>query len=384
MKIETKITLIGFFTMFIVGVSDLIVVGILSPMSEVFQVTPALMGQLVTIYAIAFAILGPILTKYTSTFPDKKTLIFSLLLFIGTIFATIWTTSFTILCILRIFLAGSASLVTVKLLTIGAKSCSPTQKAKVVANIYVGFSAANVLGIPLSTLLASHFSWSISFVFIGIIASVCLVLIVIFIPFNAKETSIIHQGEYKVMSRKSIVLMLIFLFLMMTSNSILFTYIEPFILNYHSLTTLSIALFLSGLSGVIGSKLGSILAEKFGYIKSGRMIIAFYSFALIGLFIWANHILVLLGCITIWNLFHWGTNPTVQYALLQFIEGDPSQLFSYNIAVLNLGIGVGSLLGGVLFAQDMTLKLSLITAFFISLIALSLLSQLKTLKLVHK
>lgn len=44
MNIEGKITLIGFLTMFVVGVSDLIVVGIISPMSEVFNVQKSLIG----------------------------------------------------------------------------------------------------------------------------------------------------------------------------------------------------------------------------------------------------------------------------------------------------------------------------------------------------
>ena len=41
-----------------------------------------------------------------------------------------------------------------------------------------------------------------------------------------------------------------------------------------------------------------------------------------------------------------GTNPTVQYALLKFLRGDPSQILSYDISVLNLGIGLGSFIGG--------------------------------------
>ena len=82
MNIEGKITSIGFLTMFVVGVSDLIVIGIISPMSEVFNVQKSLIGQLVTIYTVSFAILSPILTKITARFNDKKTLIVSLFLFV--------------------------------------------------------------------------------------------------------------------------------------------------------------------------------------------------------------------------------------------------------------------------------------------------------------
>ena len=76
--------------MFVVGVSDLIVVGIISPMSEAFNVQPSLIGQLVTIYAVSFAILSPILTKVTARFQDKKTLLVSLFLFVIVNFLSIF------------------------------------------------------------------------------------------------------------------------------------------------------------------------------------------------------------------------------------------------------------------------------------------------------
>lgn len=369
MNIEGKITLIGFLTMFVVGVSDLIVVGIISPMSEVFNVQKSLIGQLVTIYAVSFAILSPILTKITARFNDKKTLIVSLFLFVIINFLTIFIHSFIFLCLLRILLAAFASLVTVKLMAIGAKIVSPEKKAKVVANIYVGFSAANILGVPLGTLLAAHFSWKVPFYMIGVIAIVCLLLIAIFIPAikQTPEEGVI-QGSYMIITKKGLIIIFTFLLLMMISNSMLFTYLEPIIRNGgHSLTIVSISLFVAGVAGVIGSKLGNLLAERFGYYVAGSIIVFVYIISLLLLLFFSGSIVLVVLSIMLWNLFHWGTNPTVQYALLQFIEGDPSQVFSYNISLLNLGIGIGSFIGGILVMKDPSFALSILTAIGIAL-----------------
>lgn len=72
----------------------MIVVGIITPMLDAFNVQPAMIGQLVTIYAVSFAILSPILTKLTARFHDKKTLIISLSLFIIINFLIIFCPSF--------------------------------------------------------------------------------------------------------------------------------------------------------------------------------------------------------------------------------------------------------------------------------------------------
>ncbi|WP_146552738.1 MFS transporter [Rummeliibacillus sp. SL167] len=379
MSIEGKITLIGFLTMFVVGVSDLIVVGIISPMSEAFNVQTSLIGQLVTIYAVSFAVLSPILTKITSRFHDKKTLLISLFIFIIINFLVVFVNSFLLLCILRILLAACASLVTVKLMAIGAKLVAPEKKAKVVSNIYVGFSAANILGVPLGTLLAAHFFWTIPFYLIGLMAIFCLLLIFFFIPSvkpELKENA--KQGEYKILDKKGIIIILTFLWLMMVSNSMLFTYLEPIIRDGgHSLTTVSLALFIAGVAGVVGSKLGNLLSEKFGYYMAGSIIVFVYIISLFMLLFYTENIIVVLLGVLLWNLFHWGTNPTVQYALLQFIKGDPSQIFSYNISLLNLGIGIGSFIGGALVLKDPHFILSIVVAIGIAIVSFLILSAIR-------
>lgn len=383
MSISSKITLIGFLTMFIVGVSDLIIVGMLTPMAKDIGVDSSLIGQLVTIYAISFALLSPILIRLTRKWNDKNTLIYSLLLFAILAFLTTITKSFLILCIIRIILAGSASLITVKLMAIGAKLVETAKKAKVVANIYVGFSAANILGIPIGTMLASAYSWKIPFYLIGVITFICLGLIICLVP-KPQGISINSQDNstYEINNKKGTILILVFLLIMMTSNSILFTYIEPLVKSGgHSLIIVSIALFLSGIAGVLGSKLGNTLSELWGYKTAGKVIIIMYLLSLTLLLFFTSNVVLVLLSIFIWNLFHWGTNPTVQFALLQFLEGDPSQILSYNISILNLGIGLGSLVGGALFSYNSSFDLSILVAILLALISYVILVYAKEVKI---
>jgi len=372
---EIRIMIIGFLSMFVVGVSDLIVVGLISPMSSHFHAKEALIGQLVTLYAIAFAVLGPILTKATNHFRDKSVLCTSFVIFMLCNFVTTLISSFVLVCIIRILLAGSASLITVKLLALGSKLVAERNKARVVANIYVGFSAANVLGIPIGTMLGNYVDWKIPFYLISLISLISMGLMQFYIsePSEKQQMQPTNGKSYVILDKKVIILTLSILVLMMISNSVLFTYMEPIMkTNGMSVRDVGIALFLAGIFGILGSKLGNILSEKWGYRLSFIVICITYISSIITLMAELNNLLVVFISISVWNLFHWGTNPTVQYALLNSIKGDPSQIFSYNISLLNLGIGIGSLMGGVLFSIDQSFYSSFVFSILLGFFSLLL------------
>lgn len=66
-------------SIFIVGMVEMMVAGIMNLMSNDLHVSEAMVGQLVTLYAITFAIAGPILVKLTNRFSPRPVLLLSLI-----------------------------------------------------------------------------------------------------------------------------------------------------------------------------------------------------------------------------------------------------------------------------------------------------------------
>lgn len=58
-------------SIFIVGMVEMMVAGIMNLMSQDLHVSEAVVGQLVTMYALTFAICGPILVKLTNRFSSQ-------------------------------------------------------------------------------------------------------------------------------------------------------------------------------------------------------------------------------------------------------------------------------------------------------------------------
>ena len=66
-------------SIFIVGMVEMMVAGIMNLMSSDLHVSEAIIGQLVTLYAITFAVAGPILVKLTNRFSPcyRRTYLYS-------------------------------------------------------------------------------------------------------------------------------------------------------------------------------------------------------------------------------------------------------------------------------------------------------------------
>ena len=60
----------------------MMVAGIMNLMSQDLHVSEAVVGQLVTLYALTFAICGPLLVKLTHRFSSRSVLLWTLIVFI--------------------------------------------------------------------------------------------------------------------------------------------------------------------------------------------------------------------------------------------------------------------------------------------------------------
>lgn len=112
-------------SVFIVGMVEMMVAGIMNLMSADLHVSEAVVGQLVTLYALTFAICGPILVKLTHRFSARSVLLWTLLIFIIGNAMIALAPNFTILVIGRILSSAAASLIIVKVLALTAMLTLP-------------------------------------------------------------------------------------------------------------------------------------------------------------------------------------------------------------------------------------------------------------------
>lgn len=373
-------------SVFIVGMVEMMVAGIMNLMSDDLGVSEPIIGQLVTLYALTFAICGPILVKLTNRFPARSVLLWTLVAFIVGNGIIAIAPNFTILVIGRILSSAAASLIIVKVLTLTAMLTVPKNRGKMIGVVYTGFSGANVFGVPIGTMIGDWIGWRFTFVFIIVISLLAGLLMLKYLPttgeLNDANRMFNHvtednQSSSRILRPAEIVKYLAITLLILIANSVTFVYINPLILeNGHSMGYVSLALLVNGVAGVVGTSLGGVLADK---LTSKRwLIIAFSVFTVMMLIvnlILSTTVLLLIG-LFIWNIVQWSTNPAIQSGIIEHVEGDTSQVMSWNMSCLNAGIGFGGIIGGLVVSNISVEAVTLVSA-FIGLLGLIVVLTLK-------
>ncbi|MCI2888658.1 MFS transporter, DHA1 family, purine base/nucleoside efflux pump [Staphylococcus hominis] len=359
-------------SVFIVGMVEMMVAGIMNLMSGDLGVSEAIIGQLVTLYALTFAICGPILVKLTNRFAVRPVLLLTLVAFIIGNAMIAMAPNFIILVIGRILSSAAASLIIVKVLALTAMLTIPKNRGKMIGVVYTGFSGANVFGVPIGTMIGDAIGWRFTFLFIIIVSVIAGVLMMVYLPSTSELNQVQRQlgstsnkqlNTSKILRPVEVVKYLAITFLILVANSVTFVYINPLILNHgHQMGFVSLALLVNGIAGVIGTSLGGILADKLS--SKHWLIIAFSIFIVMMLImnLILHTVTLLLIGLFIWNIVQWSTNPAIQSGIIEHVEGDTSQVMSWNMSSLNAGIGFGGIIGGLVVSNISVQAVTIVSA----------------------
>lgn len=354
---------------FLLGMMELIISGILELMSDDLGISVAVTGQLITVYAVSFAIFGPILVKLTEKYKPKPVILISLVVFIfgNVIFGL--SETFLMLALGRVVTAMAAAIFIVKILDMTVVLSEPSIRGKMIALVYMGFSAANVFGIPIGTLVGTMFGWRIIFllvILLSILVGIGLILLVPDKESQDKEST----TKTHIKNMRNVILYIGVTMSVLIGNYIVLGYISPLMTsNGFTIENVSIALFIAGAGGMLGTVLGGNLVDRFGSRRTIIVMLILFSLTMLAMpLLYSTPILFYIN-LFVWSLFQWSTSPAVQSGLVDNVEGSAASVFSWNMSGLNLGIGIGAVIGGI-FISSFDISYAPWLSFFIVLIGL--------------
>lgn len=369
-----------------VGLVELIVGGILPVIAGDLQVSIGTAGQLITVYALVYAIAGPVLLSITAKIERKKLYLLALaVFFLGNVF-TYFSPTYALIMAARIVTATSAALVIVLSLTITAKIVEPAHRAKALGVIVMGISSSLVLGVPIGILLTDAFSWRIVFLGIAVLSLLCMILIYKFLDRIPTEAVQPLAAQIKSLANPKIVVAHLAMMFMLAGHYTFYAYFTPFLeIKLHlNPTWVSFSYFLFGLAAVSGGAIGGILADKIGSKKSILLVVILFAVMLFVLPYSTFSLIVFLGMMIIWGALSWALSPPMQNYL---IETDPASSDihqSLNNSAVQIGIALGSGIGGAVFAHSGSVDhmasvgaLVVVIAFICAVVSLALPAPLK-------
>ncbi|REH74361.1 chloramphenicol resistance protein [Staphylococcus felis] len=373
-------TITFMLSIFIVGMVELVVAGIMNLMSADLNVSEAWIGQLVTIYAFTFALTGPILVKLTSRYSPKVVLLSAIVFFVVGNLLIALSPNFVILIIGRIISSAAAALIVVKILAVTVVLSRPEHRGKMLGIVYTGFSGSNVFGVPIGTLIGDWLGWRFTFGMIIAVGVLAGILLAVYLP---KQLTTHHEEpvtstKQPLHHKREIFKLLSITFIVLTANSAAYIYINPLILSGdHTIQFVSLALLVIGIAGMLGTSMGGYLTDRLSPKKWLLISVScFIAIMLILNQLWSTSIWLLLF-LFIWHIIQWSTNPAIQSGLIDQAQGDHSHVMSWNMSALNAGIGFGALLGGIIVSH-ISLFATLYIASLLGVMALVIVISLKS------
>ena len=338
---------------FAIGTTEFVLVGLIPTISEQLAISVPSAGLLVSIYALGVAIGAPVLTALTGKLARKKLLIALMVLFtLGNLLAWL-SPNYQTLVIARL-LTGLAHGVFFSIGSTIAASLVPKEKAaSAIAIMFGGLTVALVTGVPLGTFIGQQFGWRETFLVVSAISVIALISSIILIPKDIPTRAVAGiKEQLQVLTHPRLLLIYLITALGYGGVFTAFTFLAPMMQNLAGFSASSVSWILLGygVAVAIGNIWGGKLADKKGAVSALTFIFSALALLLLLLQFTVHTSVPALLTVLVMGVFAFGNVPGLQVYVMQKAElYTPNAVdvaSGLNIAAFNIGIAVGSVIGG--------------------------------------
>ncbi|HWX48452.1 MAG TPA: MFS transporter [Roseomonas sp.] len=155
---------------FAVGTDAFVVAAFLPAMAQGLAVTPAAAGQSVTAFALAYALLAPVIATATASLPRRALMIGALVSLGMANLGSAVAPTLGVLIATRIAAAAAAAAYTPNAGAVAAALVRPDLRARALAVVIGGLTIATALGVPLGRVASAALSWRAALGLVGAIS----------------------------------------------------------------------------------------------------------------------------------------------------------------------------------------------------------------------
>ena len=338
---------------FAIGTTEFVIVGLIPTIAQQLGVSVPSAGLLVSIYAIGVAIGAPVLTALTGRVPRKALLIGLMVLFtLGNLMA--WQSPNYNTLVMARLLTGLAHGVFFSIGATIATSLVPKEKAaSAIALMFGGLTVALVTGVPLGTFIGQHFGWRETFLAVSMIGVIAIIASAMLVPNNIKNKPAARiADQLKVLMNPRLLLIYAVTALGYGGVFTTFTYLAPMMQEQAGFSAgmVSWILLAYGISVAIGNIWGGKLADRHGAVKALTIIFTALALILLVFQFTSGFGIPALITVMVMGIFAFANVPGLQvYVVQKAEEVTPNAVdvaSGLNIAAFNIGIALGSVIGG--------------------------------------
>jgi predicted MFS family arabinose efflux permease len=353
----------------VTGCSVLAPAGMLPELSQGLDVSIRTAGLLITFGAVVLCIGSPLTAWLTSRIERRTLLTATLAVLALTNVASAFAPDYASLLVIRLVMLAIGALYTPQAAGTGALIVPMEKRGSTIAYIFLGWSLAAAVGLPLITFMASRYGWRAVYGGIGAIGCLSFLLLMWRLPGGLIGAPVDLKTWADLGRNRMIVRLLSITTLQMSGQFVVFTFMGPLLAKLTNAGPDAIGLVFAfyGVCGFIGIAIATRIVDSWGAYKTS---VTFTTLVLAGITGWAVTAgsYPLMACsVALWGLGFASTNSMQQVRLVTAAPALASASVSLNTSMLYVGQAVGSAIGGLLYARELFYGSGFIAVGFVAL-----------------
>ena len=337
------LALAGFITI----VTEALPAGLLPQISAGMNISGALAGQFVTLYAVGSLVAAIPLITATQGMRRRPLLLLALAGFVVANTVTAFSGNYVITMAAR-FLAGvSAGLVWALLAGYAARMVPDEKKGRAIAIAMVGTPLALSLGVPAGTLLGSLIGWRMCFGIMSVMAVGLMVWVRIRVPDFAGLAAGKRLPLRQILTLAGVRPVLFVVLTFVLAHNIFYTYIAPFLASVNMAERTDLILLVFGVASLLGIWIIGVFVDRYLRLLTLISTVLFALSAFV-LGVMNDMPAAVYMAVAVWGLSFGGAATLFQTAIARNAGGAADVAQSMLVTAWNLAIAGGGIVGGIL------------------------------------
>lgn len=359
---------------FMLGMSEFIVVGILPDIAADLKISEVTVGNLVSLFAFVYAPVTPLGSALSARFPRFATHLTLIGIFLAGNILCAFAPNYAVLVVARIMIALVSGTLVAVAMTYAPDVTTDRFRTKFIAWVFSGFSIASVVGVPVGTWVANTFGWRWAFHMINVLTIMLIVGMVVALPRNSHIVKIGFLPQFRLFFDRRIQLGVLDVVCGAAASYVFYTYLTPIMRDEVHVPEqyLSVGLVIFGAACLWSNLYGGKLADRGRGVEPLTHIRPIYcAHAVLMSSLVVAHWVPVYGALllVVLGMFMYLQNSASQVLYMdvasQSHPGSLNLAASLNSMSFNIGIALGSAVGGLINGHSGLMWLGPVGALFL-------------------
>jgi predicted MFS family arabinose efflux permease len=340
------------FGNFVIGTGVMVVPGTLNDIGSSMAVSVAVAGQLITAAAVMMCLGAPLFATLVAGWDRRRLLAFSMLWYAVFLGLSALAQDFGALIVLRVLAVVSPAIFTPQAAACIGLLVTPAQRGRAITFVFLGWSVASVVGVPLGAWIGGTLGWRSAFGFVALLSVVSAAWVWRSLPDGVRPPAFSRAAWGETLQSRALMLCVAVTLLYSAGQFVLFSYFAPYFKLHLEVTPAELSLLFAcfGACGLIGNLL---MSRHIYHIGAPRAVMWAVASMGLSLLVWplaSSLALAALICVP-WGLGCFASNSAQQARLVGIAPMLASGSIALNSAAMYAGQALGAGGGGWLIAQ---------------------------------